>query len=282
MLLLAMKISAKETFLLILVVILFSLAGWFVGNNKLFHKNSLSSKVSIIATLLESEYYPIFTQNNSDLVLAGMFTQLDDNSYYLNSDEYTTIKESRSERSAISLERLDEDTFLAAFSWFSEDMDYIQFLDMENTSQTSLILDLRTNTGGDLASAVELLDLFLSDKTLFYEKDRYGEKEIRSSSNTPLSDIQIFVLIGNKTASAAEIVASALQSNDRATIVGIHSSGKTTLGNYFELSDGSAIHLTTGEWLGVKKNSYINGITPDLAYTFITPNLLIESLKEKQ
>ncbi len=131
---------------------------------------------------------------------------------------------------------------------------------------TGLILDLRNDPGGLLNEAISVASQFLSNGNVMLEKNAQGEtKPLPVKSGGVALDIPMVVLINNGTASAAEIVAGALQDASRATIVGETTFGTGTVLNQFKLSDGSALLLATEEWLTPKgRTIWHKGISPDI------------------
>lgn len=110
-----------------------------------------------------------------------------------------------------------------------------------------LILDLRNNPGGYLGAAINISNEFLEDNLLIvYTQDRNGQGEkYYSNQKGLLINKEVIVLIDEGSASASEIVAGALQDNDRGTIVGRRSFGKGLVQEQFEHPDGSAYRITT-------------------------------------
>ncbi|MDO9138105.1 MAG: S41 family peptidase [Lutibacter sp.] len=115
---------------------------------------------------------------------------------------------------------------------------------------TSLALDLRGNPGGYMDIANMIVDEFLEDgKLIVFTKSKNGA--VDKSFSTEKGDFEngkIFVLIDQNSASASEIVAGALQDNDKGTIVGRRSFGKGLVQQEMELGDGSAVRLTTARY----------------------------------
>ncbi|EGV43714.1 S41 family peptidase [Bizionia argentinensis JUB59] len=113
-----------------------------------------------------------------------------------------------------------------------------------------LVLDLRGNPGGFLAIAEEIVDEFLeNDKLILFTKNKRGT--IQKSFATKKGDFEqsdVYVLIDENSASASEIVAGALQDNDRGTIVGRRSYGKGLVQREMNLGDGSAVRLTVSRY----------------------------------
>ncbi len=113
-----------------------------------------------------------------------------------------------------------------------------------------MILDLRGNPGGYLDAAVQIADEFLSEgKMIVYTKGRkFRNQEYKSTTDGSLEKIKIIVLIDEWSASASEIVAGAIQDNDRGLVVGRRSFGKGLVQNQFAVSDGSAVRLTVARY----------------------------------
>lgn len=113
-----------------------------------------------------------------------------------------------------------------------------------------LILDLRHNPGGYLNAATEMLDqLFDSPKLLVYTEGRsYQRKDYNSSGRTSFDIKKVVVLINEGSASASEIMAGAIQDNDRGLIIGRRSFGKGLVQEQYKLSDGSALRLTVARY----------------------------------
>ncbi len=113
-----------------------------------------------------------------------------------------------------------------------------------------LILDLRHNPGGYLNAATEMLDqLFDSPKLMVYTEGRsYRRKEYNSKGRTQFDISKVVVLINEGSASASEIMAGAIQDNDRGLIIGRRSFGKGLVQEQYKLSDGSALRLTVARY----------------------------------
>jgi carboxyl-terminal processing protease len=122
--------------------------------------------------------------------------------------------------------------------------------DIQEKKLTGLILDLRNDPGGLFDEAVETASQFLSSGNVLLEKNARGEvTPVAVQSEGAAIPLPIVVLINGGTASAAEIVAGALQDAHRATLVGEETFGTGTVLEPFTLSDGSALLLATKEWL---------------------------------
>lgn len=131
---------------------------------------------------------------------------------------------------------------------------------------SGIVLDLRDNPGGILDQAVDVASQFLSEGTVVVVRDSEGkERRIQAKAGGVATDVPLTVLINNGTASAAEIVAGALEQNHRATLVGQTTFGTGTVLSTFRLKDGSAILLGTSEWLTPEGQTIKGkGVQPDM------------------
>lgn len=124
------------------------------------------------------------------------------------------------------------------------------FNDLSSKGMKKLILDLRGNGGGFLNTAVQLADEFLmSGLQIVYTEGRAHPKKVyTATSKGGFEQNPLVVLIDEGSASASEIVAGALQDNDRATIIGRRSFGKGLVQDQIDLADGSAVRLTIARY----------------------------------
>ena len=123
-------------------------------------------------------------------------------------------------------------------------------LQLKNNGMTTLVLDLRGNGGGFIDIANSIVDEFLeADKLIVFTKN--NQDKIEESFATKKGDFEkggLYVLIDENSASASEIVAGALQDNDKGTIIGRRSFGKGLVQIEMDLGDGSAVRLTTARY----------------------------------
>src|SRR5215203_441307 len=122
--------------------------------------------------------------------------------------------------------------------------------ELHRRGMTSLILDLRANSGGILDQAVKTAEEFLpAGSTIISQRGRspIDNREWRSANRNP-ETIPLVVLVDGDTASASEVVAGALQDNDRALIVGRTTFGKGLVQNVLDLPMGSGLTLTTARY----------------------------------
>lgn len=113
-----------------------------------------------------------------------------------------------------------------------------------------MIIDLRGNTGGYMAAAIQMVNEFLpNNKLIVYTEGRKSPRENYTSNGTGSSQtMSLIVLMDEGSASASEIFAGAIQDNDRGTIIGRRSFGKGLVQQPIEFSDGSAIRLTIARY----------------------------------
>lgn len=131
---------------------------------------------------------------------------------------------------------------------------YDEYLDAFNAlsrkGMKKLILDLRGNPGGFLKAAVDIADEFLMNGLqIVYTEGRANPKKVyKATSHGSFENAPLVILIDEGSASASEIVAGAVQDNDRATIIGRRSFGKGLVQDQLDLPDGSAIRLTVARY----------------------------------
>jgi carboxyl-terminal processing protease len=154
-----------------------------------------------------------------------------------------------------------------AESTYDEFKKALDFLLSEGATQ--LALDLRDNPGGFLGVAEQIIDEFLEeDKLILFTKNKSGKIEKSyASKRGDFEDGEIYILINENSASASEIVAGALQDNDKGTIVGRRSFGKGLVQREMALGDGSAVRLTISRYYTPTGRSiqrpYYNGNSED-------------------
>jgi len=136
------------------------------------------------------------------------------------------------------------------------------------TGADKLILDLRGNPGGFFDASLYAAAEFLKENTVIAkQEDRKGEtQDYKVSRKGRLLDVDVVVLVNEGSASSSEILAGALQKNNRAQVLGVETYGKGTAQRLIDLYDGSSLHLTIVKWLlpdGIWLNPE-NVIIPDI------------------
>ena len=140
-----------------------------------------------------------------------------------------------------------------------------------------IILDLRTDSGGLVDQAIAVADLFLDGGTIVTIRGRGPDVETHDARRGgPGTTPRIILLVNAQTASAAEILAGALQDHHRATVLGMKTYGKGAIQTYFDLTDGSGLKLTTHRYLtpaGYEVEG--RGITPDQEIPEFEPEVVV-------
>jgi carboxyl-terminal processing protease len=140
-------------------------------------------------------------------------------------------------------------------------------LTREGDGLRGLVLDLRRNPGGLLHEAVRLANLFINSGTLVTTRGRDGEiiQTFKANQRTTATRVPMVVLIDGSSASAAEIVAGALQDHGRALLVGTRSFGKGSVQSIIDLGDGFGLKLTVARYFTPKGRSIqVEGVVPDV------------------
>jgi carboxyl-terminal processing protease len=136
---------------------------------------------------------------------------------------------------------------------------------VEQAEASGLVLDLRSNAGGLVDSAVAVAGRFLQEGDIvLHQRSRSGERTFRARSEEGVA-LPLVVLVDAETASAAEIVAGALQDHDRALLIGDETFGKGSVQEIHDLSNGSSLHVTSAIWLTPDRHQIDQqGLTPDI------------------
>ena len=163
------------------------------------------------------------------------------------------IERGKVEIGSVFYYELKEDIGYIKIDRFIKDTDVDFKMAIENFNENKikkLVLDLRDNPGGYLFSAEKISDIFLEkDQKIVIVKSSKGEiKEKIASGEGIFKDGNVCVLINKNSASASEVLAGALQDNDRAFIIGETSFGKGLVQNQFPLGSKEAIRLTVAKY----------------------------------
>ena len=177
------------------------------------------------------------------------------------------IEKSMVEISSVSSEVLENNIGYISISMFSSltDNQFSSALEkLEKEGINSLIIDLRGNSGGYLSTVTNIISKFVDKKTVIYQiKQKDDIKKYYSLNNNTL-DYKVVVLIDESSASASEIMCSALQEQYGAILVGKKTYGKGTVQEMKDLSNNTMVKYTVEEWLTSNGKS-INevGVSPD-------------------
>jgi carboxyl-terminal processing protease len=122
-------------------------------------------------------------------------------------------------------------------------------LNLKSEGMKSLIIDLRSNGGGFLDQAILIAnDLLPDNKLIVYTEDREGRQQRQYSKSGSFPELEVVVLVDELSASSSEILAGALQDNDRGLVIGRRTFGKGLVQTQIPFADGSAIRLTVARY----------------------------------
>ncbi len=128
-----------------------------------------------------------------------------------------------------------------------------------------LILDLRSNPGGDLLAVVEIAKKILPKGMIVYTEDKNGNRKEYTGDDTWELDVPLVVLVNEYSASASEILAGAIQDYNKGTLIGTTTYGKGIVQQIHRLNDGTALKLTISAYYTPSgKNIHGVGIKPDI------------------
>lgn len=202
-------------------------------------------------------------------------------------DENTTVKltlirDGKEIEKEVTRRKVESPT--VKFEMLDDDMAYIQITEFDTVTvdqfteamamargndMKGLILDLRSNPGGNLSSVVSIAKQMLPKGLIVYTEDRDGNREEYSCDGSKELDVPMVVLVNGNSASASEILAGAIKDYGIGTLVGTTTFGKGIVQRPIELSDGSAVKLTISSYYtpnGI--NIHGIGIEPDVECEF--------------
>lgn len=144
---------------------------------------------------------------------------------------------------------------------FKKSLDY-----MRENKVKKIILDLRNNGGGHVAAAVSIAQSIVPKGKVIDVKFRQPQYNMTYNSTLSKKEFDFAVLVNGYTASASEILSSAIQDSGVGKLVGEQTFGKAVIQNTYPLSNGSMLKLTTGQYI-TRNGNEINhvGLTPDVA-----------------
>ena len=163
---------------------------------------------------------------------------------------------------------LDDNIGYISLTSFNENS-YTQFKNnlesLEELNINSLIIDLRNNSGGYLDSAKRVAELFLKKGKIIYYLDKKNKLTSIKDDTKEKRNYKISIIINKKSASATEVLASALKDSYGAVLVGEQSYGKGVIQEKDTLKNGNIVKFTTAKWLTPKKKSIDTiGVKPDV------------------
>lgn len=138
--------------------------------------------------------------------------------------------------------------------------------DLESQGATSFVLDIRDNPGGFLTQSVDIASLFVKSGTVVKIQTKSEETSKTATNSAATNEKPLVVLVNGKTAASAEVLAAALQDNQRATLVGSTTLGKGSVQVTRDLSFGGALRYTAAYYKSPLGHDIEGvGITPDVA-----------------
>lgn len=220
-----------------------------------------------------------------DVDVTGM--SLQETVSLIKGDENTTVKltlirDGKEIEKEVTRRKVESPT--VNFKMLDDGMAYIQITEFDTVTvdqfteamamargndMKGLILDLRSNPGGNLSSVVSIAKQMLPKGLIVYTEDRDGNREEYSCDGSKELDVPMVVLVNGNSASASEILAGAIKDYGIGTLVGTTTFGKGIVQRPIELSDGSAVKLTISSYYtpnGI--NIHGIGIEPDVECEF--------------
>lgn len=154
---------------------------------------------------------------------------------------------------------------LDEFSSHSAEQMQRAIADLSDDQIAGFVLDLRGNPGGLLFASIDIARMWMPEGAIVRTVERETADQTRWANGTALTDLPLVILVDNRSASASEILAGALQESNRATVVGTRTYGKGTVQSVHSLSDGSGLAVTVARYYppsGI--NISRRGIVPDV------------------
>lgn len=196
----------------------------------------------------------------------------------------TLIRDGESDYIEVDIERKKVESPTVNYEVYDNGMGYIQITEFDEitvdqfteamavckgSDVKGIILDLRSNPGGNLSAVVEIAREILPKGLIVYTEDREGKRTEYSCDGTKQISIPMVVLINGNSASASEILAGAIKDYKIGTLVGTTSYGKGIVQRIVGLDDGSAVKLTVSSYFTPNGNNIHGiGIEPDVVCEF--------------
>ena len=137
--------------------------------------------------------------------------------------------------------------------------------ELKEYGMKGLILDLRSNPGGDLTAVVDIAGKIVPKGLIVYTEDKYGKRVEYTRDDPSEINIPLAVLVNEYSASASEILAGAIQDYNKGTLIGTTTFGKGIVQKIHRLDDGTAVKLTISAYFTPSgRNIHGIGIEPDI------------------
>ncbi len=141
--------------------------------------------------------------------------------------------------------------------------------DLKALGMKGLVIDVRSNPGGQLNTVCDMLDLLLPEGVIVSTKEKNGKEEVIRSDAEQLIQLPMCVLVDGNSASASEVFAGAIQDYGIGKIVGTKTYGKGIVQQIFPMPDGSGVKLTISEYFTPNgRNIHGKGIVPNVEVAF--------------
>jgi carboxyl-terminal processing protease len=182
-------------------------------------------------------------------------------------DEVFEFDAVRKKRTLVSARMLSEEIgYIAQYTFATDATQEVRVALQELLAQNpkGLIWDLSLNEGGSMEAAQEILSYFIEDGLLFTAELKGGQqKPFLAEGEVIAADVPLVVLVGERTASAAETAAAAIAERDRGVLIGGTTYGKATIQAMYPLGEGVLLQMTIAKWLSPTGQWYHGrGITP--------------------
>lgn len=185
--------------------------------------------------------------------------------------EYT-VERRKVESPTVDYEMLEDNIGYIQITEF-DDVTTDQFTEamavLKGQGMQALILDLRSNGGGNLSTCIDIANQLLPKGLIVYTEDKYGNREEYNCDGKHRFDKPMVVLVNGYSASASEILTGAIKDHGIGTIMGTTTYGKGIVQQIMSLKDGTAVKMTISKYYTPKGN-YIHeiGIEPDIVVEF--------------
>ncbi len=196
----------------------------------------------------------------------------------------TLVREGESDYLEIPVERRKIESPTVSSEMLENHIGYIQITEFDDVTEDqfaealaeckgngmkALILDLRSNPGGNLSTVCEISRMVLPKGMIVYTEDKYGKRDEYTCDGLRQLQVPAVVLVNGYSASASEILAGAMKDHGIATIMGTTTFGKGIVQRVISLSDGSAVKLTVSKYYTPNGNNiHEKGIEPDVVVEF--------------
>lgn len=196
----------------------------------------------------------------------------------------SVIREGEKDYLDIEVERRKIESPTVEYEMKEDNIGYIQITEFDDVTtdqfieamavlkgqgMKGLVLDLRSNGGGNLSTCIAIASQLLPEGLVVYTEDKYGNREEYTCDGKREIDIPMVVLVNGYSASASEILTGAIKDYKKGTIMGTTTFGKGIVQTIIPLRDGTAVKITTSSYFTPSgKNIHGVGIEPDIEVVF--------------